>query len=84
MIFLGTADEYGHSPIPQSETLPTNAASDYAISKANMTAYALKAFKKYSAPVTVLRPFTAYGAGQPAECFCHKRSRRRSRARRLK
>ena len=68
-IMTGTADEYGFQPCPQSETTPIKPLSDYAISKNKANRYAVSLFEKYQLPVTILRPFTIYGVGQPPSMF---------------
>lgn len=69
IILFGTADEYGNQTIPQKESLPLKPQSEYAVSKAKMTKFALAMFEKEKVPVTILRPFTVYGAEQPPLMF---------------
>ncbi|ETW94732.1 MAG: hypothetical protein ETSY1_33605 [Candidatus Entotheonella factor] len=69
VIMLGTADEYGDQPGPLHETLPLYPVSPYAISKAAATRFSQTLFQREGCPVTVLRPFTVYGPGQPGDMF---------------
>ncbi len=68
-ILTGTADEYGFQTCPQAETMPAMPVSDYAVSKNKAVNYALSLFEKNKLPIVILRPFTIYGAGQPAKMF---------------
>ena len=68
-ILTGTADEYGFQACPQVETMPAMPVSDYALSKNKAVNYALSLFKNNNLPIVILRPFTVYGAGQPAKMF---------------
>lgn len=69
VVMLGSAAEYGNQPIPFKESLPARPVSPYGLSKARATQYALEMFASHNFPVTVLRPFTVYGARQPANRF---------------
>lgn len=68
-ILIGTADEYGFQACPQVETMPAMPVSDYAVSKNKAVEHALSLFETDKFPVVILRPFTIYGAGQPAKMF---------------
>jgi nucleoside-diphosphate-sugar epimerase len=68
-IQIGSADEYGSQPIPQSESLKLSPKSGYARTKAKATLLALSMHEKLNFPVVVLRPFTVYGFGQPSKMF---------------
>lgn len=68
IVMTGSAEEYGAQSGVLSESLPTRPASVYGITKAAGTALAL-ALAEQGCPVTVLRPFTVYGPGQPDEMF---------------
>lgn len=68
VIMTGTAEEYGPQPAPQRETLQPQPTTLYGITKACGTALALT-LAEQGCPVTVLRPFTVYGPGQPSEMF---------------
>lgn len=68
IVMTGSAEEYGAQSGILGETLPTRPASVYGITKAAGTALAL-ALAEQGCPVTVVRPFTVYGPGQPGEMF---------------
>jgi nucleoside-diphosphate-sugar epimerase len=68
VVMTGSAEEYGPQPAPQRETLAPQPTTLYGITKACGTALAL-ALAEQGCPVTVVRPFTVYGPGQPAEMF---------------
>jgi len=68
VVMTGSAEEYGAQAGMLAESLPTRPASVYGITKAAGTALAL-ALAEQGCPVTVLRPFTVYGPGQPSEMF---------------
>ena len=68
-ILIGTADEYGNQPPPQNEQMSLQPKSDYAKSKAAANAAALEMFRAGEFPAVVLRPFTAFGGGQPEKMF---------------
>jgi dTDP-glucose 4,6-dehydratase len=69
IVIIGTADEYGNQPGPLSEKLPLAPASPYAVSKAVATELARAMYTRDRCPVVILRPFTVYGPGQPANMF---------------
>jgi UDP-glucose 4-epimerase len=69
IVAVGSAEEYGPQPVPYHEGLPWRATSPYGISKAAATGLALAMQAEDGTPVTVLRPFTVYGPGQPAQMF---------------
>lgn len=69
IIIIGTADEYGHQPGPLHEGLPLAPVSPYAVSKAVATQFAQAMHSRNECPVVILRPFTIYGPGQPANMF---------------
>ena len=69
IIVLGSADEYGHHAGRQHEDLPQQPVSHYAVSKTRSTRFALEKYRESNLPVVVLRIFSAYGAGQPAQMF---------------
>jgi nucleoside-diphosphate-sugar epimerase len=69
IIILGSADEYGHHAGRQHEDLPQQPISHYAVSKTKSTRFALEKYRETGLPVVVLRIFSAYGAGQPAQMF---------------
>jgi nucleoside-diphosphate-sugar epimerase len=69
IVTVGSADEYGAEPAPQSEDLPLRPTSAYGISRAAGTQMALALFRDLPCPVVILRPFTIYGPGQPPTMF---------------
>lgn len=69
VVIAGSAEEYGNQPGPLDESLPSKATSAYGISKAKATAYALEMHAREGLPVTVVRPFSVYGPGQPRDMF---------------
>ncbi len=68
-VLMGSAAEYGGSPTPFLEHMQPRPISPYARSKARATRFALEYGRQTSSDVTVLRTFTAYGPGQPANMF---------------
>lgn len=69
VVMMGTAAEYGDNPTPFREDMEPRPISHYARSKAKATAFALGLSARTGLDVTVLRTFTAYGPGQPANMF---------------
>lgn len=69
IVLTGTAEEYGHAPVPVREDAPLQPISPYSVSKAAATLWALAQHRAASLPVVVLRPFICYGQGQPAVRF---------------
>ncbi|MBX3280502.1 MAG: NAD(P)-dependent oxidoreductase [Acidobacteria bacterium] len=69
VVIIGTADEYGNQPGPLREDLPLAPASPYAVSKTVATQIAQAMHARDGCPVVILRPFTVYGPGQPANMF---------------
>jgi nucleoside-diphosphate-sugar epimerase len=69
VVVAGSAEEYGNQPGPLGESLPSKATTAYGISKAKATAYALEMRARAGLPVTVVRPFSVYGPGQPRDMF---------------
>ncbi len=69
VVIAGSAEEYGNQPGPLSESLPSKATTAYGISKAKATAHALEMHAREGLPVTVVRPFSVYGPGQPRDMF---------------
>jgi nucleoside-diphosphate-sugar epimerase len=69
VVLLGSAEEYGACAGPISETEPTAPRSPYGVSKAAATQLARRAHAEHGCPAVVIRPFTVYGPGQPAEIF---------------
>ena len=69
IVIAGSAEEYGNQPGPLSESLPSKATTAYGISKARATARALEMHAREGLPVTIVRPFSVYGPGQPRDMF---------------
>ena len=68
IVTTGSAEEYGNQPGPLHEELLLQPETPYGISRAASTRLA-KTMAAAGCPVTVLRPFTVYGPGQPLEMF---------------
>lgn len=61
-LHVSTAEVYGAATsVPISESLPTFPATPYGASKLAGEAYARAWYETYGFPVTVIRPFNAYG-----------------------
>jgi nucleoside-diphosphate-sugar epimerase len=69
IVILGSAEEYGPQEGPLGEELDLRPTSAYGISKAAATRLAQVLHAETGCPVVVLRPFTVYGPGQPADMF---------------
>jgi nucleoside-diphosphate-sugar epimerase len=69
VVILGSADEYGNQPGPLHEGMVLQPSSPYAISLAAVTRLAQVLHEQSGCPVAILRPFTVYGPGQPADMF---------------
>ncbi|HET7463583.1 MAG TPA: NAD-dependent epimerase/dehydratase family protein [Longimicrobium sp.] len=69
VVCMGSADQYGAAPAPQGEDAPPAPASHYALSKCVADVLAAFSGRALGRPVTVLRPFTVYGPGQPEHMF---------------
>ena len=67
-IQVGSSLEYGKMRSPHKEKYffkkNSNLKSVYAKSKLMSTKYCIESFKKFSFPVTILRPYLVYGPGQ--------------------
>ncbi len=63
-IQLGSSDEYGSLPPPQSESSKPEPLTAYALSKSSITNLLLYLAATESLPVTVVRPFLVYGPHQ--------------------
>ncbi len=68
-VLMSTAAEYGDNPTPFREDMPSRPVSAYARSKAKATKFAIDLHDRTGFDVTVLRTFTAFGPGQPANMF---------------
>jgi len=69
IVMAGSAEEYGTQPGPLNERFSLKPSTGYGISKALATKHALALSARKSCPVVVIRPFSVYGPGQPANMF---------------
>lgn len=69
VVMLGTAEEYGRSPVPFREDVRESPVSAYSLSKLGTTHLAQMMAHTKDLPVTVLRPSLAYGPGQREDMF---------------
>jgi UDP-glucose 4-epimerase len=69
VVMLGTAEEYGRSPVPFRESVRESPVSAYSLSKLSTTHLAQMMAHTQGLPVTVLRPSVAYGPGQQEDMF---------------
>ncbi len=65
-VYVSTADVYGDAPAPFVEDGPIRPRSPYAVSKFAAEQLALLGPRSGWPPAVVVRPFNAYGPGQPA------------------
>ncbi len=65
LVFASTADVYGDVPVPFREDGPVSPLSPYAASKFAAERLCLLAVRTGGPPAVVVRPFNAYGPGQP-------------------
>ena len=63
-IQVGSSDEYGYQPAPQSETMESRPFSSYSFAKSASTELIFMLQKTENIPAVVLRPFLIYGPGQ--------------------
>ena len=66
---IGSSDEYGNNPAPQSEIQREAPISPYSCAKVASTYFLQTLYKTEGFPVVVLRPFLVYGPGQGIERF---------------
>ena len=66
---IGSSDEYGNNPAPQSETQRESPISPYSCAKVASTHFLQTLYKTEGFPAVVLRPFLVYGPGQGEERF---------------
>lgn len=66
LVFASTADVYGDAPVPFREDGPVQPLSPYAVSKFAAERLCLLAARTGGPPAVVVRPFNAYGPGQPS------------------
>jgi GDP-4-dehydro-6-deoxy-D-mannose reductase len=85
VLVVSSAEVYGvvtAEQLPLDEHTPTSPASPYAASKLAAEAVALQAWRGYSQPVTVVRPFNHIGPGQSPNFFVPALAKRIVEARR--
>ena len=69
IVIIGSSEEYGNQSGPLHEGLSLRPATPYGVSKAKATERALEMHTRDGCPVVVVRPFSVYGPGQPADMF---------------
>ncbi len=69
VVMIGSAAEYGQQSTPFFESMPDDPHSAYAVSRSRATRHAMSLALTKGLPVTVLRLFSVYGIGQPANMF---------------
>jgi nucleoside-diphosphate-sugar epimerase len=68
-IQIGSSDEYGNNPAPQSEAQREAPISPYSCAKVASTHFLQTLYKTENFPAVILRPFLVYGPGQGEERF---------------
>lgn len=68
-IQIGSSDEYGDNPAPQSEDLRELPISSYSFAKTAATHFLQMLYITENFPVVILRPFLVYGPGQNSNRF---------------
>jgi nucleoside-diphosphate-sugar epimerase len=66
---IGSSDEYGNNPAPQSEVQREAPISPYSCAKVASTYLLQTLYKTEGFPAVILRPFLIYGPGQGVERF---------------
>jgi nucleoside-diphosphate-sugar epimerase len=66
---IGSSDEYGNNPAPQSEIQREAPISPYSCAKVASTYFLQTLYKTENFPAVILRPFLVYGPGQGIERF---------------
>jgi nucleoside-diphosphate-sugar epimerase len=66
---IGSSDEYGNNPAPQSEAQREAPISPYSCAKVAATYFLQTLYKTEKFPAVILRPFLVYGPGQGEERF---------------
>jgi nucleoside-diphosphate-sugar epimerase len=66
---IGSSDEYGNNPAPQSEIQREAPISPYSCAKVASTYFLQTLYKTEKFPAVILRPFLVYGPGQGIERF---------------
>ena len=69
MVSVGSAEEYGDRDQVLTESLPLEPVTFYGLAKMNCTLQLLFNYEYHGLPVTILRPFSVYGPGQPDRMF---------------
>jgi nucleoside-diphosphate-sugar epimerase len=69
VVLVGSSEEYGPQPGPWREDMPSRPVTAYGVSKAAASRLAHELFTRQRLSVVVVRPFTVYGPGQPADMF---------------
>lgn len=69
VVMAGSASEYGRQAGALHEGLTPGPVSAYGISKAAATSFARAMYAADGCPVVILRMFSVYGPGQPADMF---------------
>lgn len=64
LVQVGTCEEYAGGEVPYAESQPPRPTSPYSALKAAATAWVLALHHAHGLPVTVVRPFRAYGPGE--------------------
>ncbi|MHB1534682.1 MAG: NAD-dependent epimerase/dehydratase family protein [Acidimicrobiales bacterium] len=64
LVYVGSGDVYGDSPVPFKEDGPVRPASPYAVSKYAAERFCRMFNQAYGWPIVCLRPFNVYGPGQ--------------------
>jgi nucleoside-diphosphate-sugar epimerase len=68
-LYLGSSDEYGSLPAPQSEDLRENPISSYSFAKSSSAHFLQMLFKTENFPSSIARLFLTYGPGQDEKRF---------------
>jgi nucleoside-diphosphate-sugar epimerase len=66
---IGSSDEYGNSPAPQTEILREAPISPYSLGKVAATHFLQMLYRTENFPSVTLRPFLTYGPGQDNRRF---------------
>jgi UDP-glucose 4-epimerase len=66
---IGSSDEYGSAPAPQSESARERAISPYSLAKLASTHFLQMLHRTEQFPSTILRLFLTYGPGQGSQRF---------------
>jgi UDP-glucose 4-epimerase len=69
ILAVGTAEEYGHNPVPFVEGMREAPVSAYSFSKLCVTNLCEILHRLYELPIVVLRPTLAYGPRQNVDMF---------------